>query len=341
MPKSASRSRNVLCCLDMPVLDTRDCRCMTCHDISYKGKLLTMSARDAGKKTIEGSLFNSLVATGLVSKANANDPKKSALSRCARTDKGVHAAGNLISIKLTTLEDYDEPITKLNANLGSQAIRVWGIQRTTGSFSSYQACDSRWYEYLIPTHVFLPPHSNSHLAKRLREGAEEVGDLEAFEARQEEVKDYWAHAKAKYIRPILDELSHHISTKALEKIRQGVDQEAPAKDSASDQALSAEDRDTLTIAVKRLKSAYAAARRDWRISPARLARIQPTLDRFLGTSPSLSPLSPYSSTDMVCASHLKKMTRFRPQMPHQKKRLPSLLIEPQNGFRSRSTASPS
>ena len=61
---------------------------------------------NASEKTIEGDLFSAFVAAGAISKANADDPKKSSLVRCARTDKGVHAAGNVISLKLI-VEDPD------------------------------------------------------------------------------------------------------------------------------------------------------------------------------------------------------------------------------------------
>lgn len=36
------------------------------------------------EKTIEGDLFSAFVAAGAISKANADDPKKSQLVRCAR-----------------------------------------------------------------------------------------------------------------------------------------------------------------------------------------------------------------------------------------------------------------
>lgn len=43
--------------------------------------------------------------------------------RAARTDKGVHAAGNVVSLKLI-VEDPDI-VTKINSYLPDQ-IRVWG-----------------------------------------------------------------------------------------------------------------------------------------------------------------------------------------------------------------------
>ncbi len=104
------------------------------------------------RKTIESDLFAAFVAAGAISKVNASDVKKSSLARCARTDKGVHAAGNVISLKLI-IED-EAVVQKINENLPPQ-IRVWGIQRTNNAFNCYQQCDSRWYEYLMPS--YSPP----------------------------------------------------------------------------------------------------------------------------------------------------------------------------------------
>ena len=115
----------------------------------------------------------------------------------------MHAAGNMISLKLI-IEEPDI-VEKINSHLAPQ-IRVWGIERTTGSFSCYQACDSRWYEYLIPSNAFLPPHPSSHLAKELEKAADESGDREGYESRQEEVKDFWAEVEANDIKPLLDGL---------------------------------------------------------------------------------------------------------------------------------------
>ena len=117
-------------------------------------------------KTIEGDIFAALVAAKAISKANADDPRKSSFVRCARTDKGVHAAGNMISLKLI-IEDPDV-VKKINEALPPQ-IRVWGIVRTNNAFSCYQACDSRWYEYLMPSYCLLPPHPESFLGKKVLE----------------------------------------------------------------------------------------------------------------------------------------------------------------------------
>lgn len=170
----------------------------------------------ASEKTIEGDLFKAFIAAGAISKANADDPKKASLVRCARTDKGVHAAGNMISLKLI-VEDSDV-VKRINENLSPQ-IRVWGIERTIGSFSCYQACDSRWYEYLIPSYAFLPPHPSSWLAKKLEEFADSAGDRQEYEGRQEDVKGFWERVERKYIEPVLENIDADIRSDVIKALR--------------------------------------------------------------------------------------------------------------------------
>ncbi|KAF2834371.1 pseudouridine synthase [Patellaria atrata CBS 101060] len=300
----------------------------------YKGMQINTT-----EKTIEGDLFTAFVKAGAISKANADDPKKSTLVRCARTDKGVHAAGNVISLKLI-VEDPDI-VKNINEHLPPQ-IRVWGIERTIGSFSCYQACDSRWYEYLIPTHSFLPPHPSTYLGRKSEQLAKENGDLEGYRGRQKEVEDFWSETEKKVIRPILDTLDEtmrklvekalyefdldpdhtddqdtemlEVSTAnvsisepvpcAEEVIKTGEegiedvsnlqptssiivpDSENEGKllaDETKDCKLSIDDKKALNAAIKALKSAYLGAKRAYRISRARIARIEEALSMYEGT----------------------------------------------------------
>lgn len=110
-------------------------------------------------KTIEAELFKALIAAGAVSKENSTDLKKNGFMRAARTDKGVHAAGNVISCKLILEEDT---LSKINEALPAQ-IRMWGIERVNRSFDCRKMCSSRIYEYLLPTHSLLPPRPKSSL----------------------------------------------------------------------------------------------------------------------------------------------------------------------------------
>lgn len=164
------------------------------------------------EKTIEGDLFGAFVAAGAIQKRNADDPKKSSFVRCARTDKGVHAAGNVISLKLT-IEDADI-VERINEKLPDQ-IRVWGIQRTNNAFNCYQACDSRWYEYLLPSYTLLPPHPQSFLGKKVIESAKEKGVYEECMKAWDDVKDFWEEVEKNDIKPILDNLGEQTREEVL------------------------------------------------------------------------------------------------------------------------------
>ncbi|KAI1454007.1 pseudouridine synthase [Annulohypoxylon moriforme] len=167
------------------------------------------------EKTIEGDIFAALVAAKAISKANADDLRKSSFVRCARTDKGVHAAGNMISLKLI-IED-SKVVERINENLPPQ-IRVWGIQRTNNNFSCYQSCDSRWYEYLMPSYCLLPPHPESFLGKKVLESAKEHGVEEEYAKRLGEVKNYWEEVQKSDIQPILDSLDPNVRETVMRRM---------------------------------------------------------------------------------------------------------------------------
>ncbi|EAW06346.1 pseudouridine synthase PUS2 [Aspergillus clavatus NRRL 1] len=248
------------------------------------------------EKTIEGDLFAAFVAAGAISKANAADPKKSSLVRCARTDKGVHAAGNVVSLKLI-VEDPDI-VKKINEQLCPQ-IRVWDVQVTNKGFSCYQMCDSRVYEYLIPSYCFLPPHPSTYLGRKIVELAEKEGDLEGLKARQEEVATYWNDIDNERIKPILESLPDDIR-KLVEKALYFDEEKAAESESAdqkeepqqtSGQTATAETdaeeearRRRIYEAVKQVKTAYTEAKRAYRIPSIRLDRLQATLDKYIGTN---------------------------------------------------------
>lgn len=128
----------------------------------YNGMQIQNSAE---VKTIENDLFQGFIQAGAISLENSDDLKKNGFMRAARTDKGVHAAGNVISCKLI-IEDPDI-LTKINEKLPDQ-IRVWGIERVNKSFDCRKLCSSRVYEYLLPTFSFLPPKPGSILDDQLK-----------------------------------------------------------------------------------------------------------------------------------------------------------------------------
>lgn len=80
-------------------------------------------------RTIEGVLFEAFIKSGAVSEENSDDPVKVSLARAARTDAGVHAAGNVVNMKLiTSPPGVDDLVAAVNHNLPPD-IRVWNIVR--------------------------------------------------------------------------------------------------------------------------------------------------------------------------------------------------------------------
>ncbi|EST07226.1 Pseudouridine synthase I, TruA, alpha/beta domain protein [Kalmanozyma brasiliensis GHG001] len=173
-----------------------------------------------GVKTIEGDIFEAFCTAGAVSADNAVNPNKVGLQRAARTDRGVHAAGNLLSLKLILqpegLKEGETLVDKVNSLL-PEFIRIWGITRVQNGFNARQSCDSRMYEYLLPTYVFIPPKPGStmhdmllrmrteELAKEGSDGKSKLDDIveHPFWAEQGTSHDFSTDiaAKKKYRLP--------------------------------------------------------------------------------------------------------------------------------------------
>lgn len=127
-----------------------------------------MQIQPSHTRTIEGALFGALVKVGAVSQDNADDPVKVALARAARTDAGVHAAGNLVSLKMIiTVPGIKDLVARINEELPPE-IRLWGYVRTQNSFNARLVCDSRKYTYFFPTYLMIPPKPGTGLHRVLQ-----------------------------------------------------------------------------------------------------------------------------------------------------------------------------
>ncbi|KAI0319395.1 pseudouridine synthase [Amylostereum chailletii] len=143
-------------------------------------------------RTIEGVLFEALVRAGAVSQDNADDPLKVGLGRAARTDAGVHAAGNVVSIKLITeVPGVEDLAAHINQHLPPE-IRVWGFVRTQNSFNARLSCDSRKYTYFFPSYLLIPPRPGSGLDKLIHSHSPQSSQG-AFPT-DAEVHPFWADA---------------------------------------------------------------------------------------------------------------------------------------------------
>ncbi|KZZ87871.1 tRNA pseudouridine synthase [Ascosphaera apis ARSEF 7405] len=248
--------------------------------IGYSGSGYHGMQMTTNEKTIESDLFTAFVAAGAISKANAADPKKSSLVRCARTDKGVHAAGNVVSLKLI-VEDPDV-VEKINSHLSPQ-IRVWGYEVTNKSFSCYQQCDSRIYEYLIPSHCFLPPHPSTILGKKIVELAEKHNDMEAYLSRQEEVAHFWEETDNTYIKPLLKTFPEDIRRKVQASLLIDTANDEPSDAATGEAASISEEIKTFDDAIKAVRAKYLEAKKAYRIHPKRMERVNEALGMFVGT----------------------------------------------------------
>ncbi|GAA6014026.1 hypothetical protein JCM10207_000210 [Rhodosporidiobolus poonsookiae] len=135
--------------------------------IGYNGIGFKGSQHNPGQPTIEGEFFKAMVAAEAVSEENSVNPNKVSLARAARTDAGVHAAINVISLKLILQPPSMKPDTSIEEHLNSflpPTMRVWSVLRVQGSFDPRRLCDQRQYEYTLPTHVFLGPKPGTPMA---------------------------------------------------------------------------------------------------------------------------------------------------------------------------------
>lgn len=123
--------------------------------LAYSGKGyygMQRNARTSQFRTIEDELVSALIKSECIPENHGDEMKKMSFQRCARTDKGVSAAGQVVSLKVRLIDDIIESINK---HLPPQ-IRVLGMKRVTQGFNSKNNCDARTYSYMLPVVAFAP-----------------------------------------------------------------------------------------------------------------------------------------------------------------------------------------
>jgi len=114
---------------------------------------------------VEDALEKALHDVGLIVDKNFGDVARVGWNRCARTDKGVHAAGQVISFRARMLEATTEAwIAKLNAVLPKD-LNVHALVRVTRNFNAKNNCTARRYGYILPTFVLAPRETLMYVAK--------------------------------------------------------------------------------------------------------------------------------------------------------------------------------
>eukprot|EP00794_Sanderia_malayensis_P012072 gene12072-13316_t len=132
--------------------------------ISYCGAGYFGMQKNPGVNTIEDELIDALYKAGGISEDLKNNLGKMSFQRCARTDKGVSAANQVVSLKMIP---KPELIPAINKHL-PPSIRVFGMKRVTKGFDSKLLCSARTYQYLLPTFAFAPTEMQSVPSYRIK-----------------------------------------------------------------------------------------------------------------------------------------------------------------------------
>ncbi|GAB6024911.1 hypothetical protein CHUAL_010016 [Chamberlinius hualienensis] len=120
--------------------------------LSYCGHGYMGMQRNPNVKTIEEDLLTALLNVGLITQEHFDLPQSMNFQRAARTDKGVSAARQVVSLRIALGDNLKD---KINDRL-PPCIRVQSIIRTTKRFNSKFSCDARTYSYTLPTYAFAP-----------------------------------------------------------------------------------------------------------------------------------------------------------------------------------------
>lgn len=135
--------------------------------VGYNGRRYHGLQLNKALDTIEKAISECLFETGAISEANARDPSKIHFKSSSRTDKGVHAALNMVSVKIEA-EVSEELVSALRTLLAQRDIHLYTIMRLTKSTVPSRQAESRIYGYVVPT-FFLQRGDICSEAESLRE----------------------------------------------------------------------------------------------------------------------------------------------------------------------------
>jgi len=141
--------------------------------ISFLGTKYSGFQINGGQNTLQSNIELGLYKSGIISIRNFGYPTKYAWSNSARTDKGVHAAAQVCSLKgemichntITNNNDGDDEGSKnerkqldamrerINKHLPPD-IRVLDIERVTRMFCARTNRDKVRYQYMVPSYLF-------------------------------------------------------------------------------------------------------------------------------------------------------------------------------------------
>ena len=118
----------------------------------YFGQDYSGNTKNPGVHTVEEELENALYKEKFISPCNYGNLKKINWMRASRTDKGVSAIMNVISVKLHKYPDVDEIDMKEKLNkVLPKDIHIFRIIEVSDHFDSKDNNNNREYHYILPT----------------------------------------------------------------------------------------------------------------------------------------------------------------------------------------------
>ncbi|QDZ18011.1 tRNA pseudouridine synthase [Chloropicon primus] len=156
--------------------------------IGYYGAAYQGMQRNPGAHTIEDVLEKAIHEAGGISDNNFGELQKISWMRAARTDKGVSAACNVVSLKMVL--EPEGIVERINEKLPDD-VRVFGYFRVTNGFCARKMCDRRRYGYVLPLWALDPSHPvRGNKRQKTSEGSGPGGATtgeETGRAREEEI----------------------------------------------------------------------------------------------------------------------------------------------------------
>ena len=120
-----------------------------------------------GQRTLQAEVELALVRSQLLTVQNFGYPSKYGWSTSGRTDKGVHAAAQVVSAKIEIAPDQtmDDVREALNNKL-PEDIRVLDVVKVTRSFCAKTSRDMVRYQYMIPSFALFDPDALTQLFEK-------------------------------------------------------------------------------------------------------------------------------------------------------------------------------
>lgn len=135
--------------------------CLQYAGTAFRG--LQLQAHSSTAHTIEGVLVQAMKDIQLIPDVVRGKPPgdQHHFARSCRTDRGVHAIRNMISLFVPTATfEAVGPLSTIQKKLNDAlpaAVQVANVMLLTGSFVPRHCCNRRVYRYFIPLYALLPP----------------------------------------------------------------------------------------------------------------------------------------------------------------------------------------